>query len=67
MRCRRLVRDCERTTANSEVMIWAAVIIMTKARAVTRTASPDQALGPANGAARPASGYTNWPSVVLGS
>jgi Transposase DDE domain len=31
MRCRRLARDYERTTANSEAMIyWATVIIMTR-------------------------------------
>ncbi len=41
MRCRRLVRDYERTTANSEAMIyWATVLIMTKRLARYETGQP---------------------------
>ena len=41
MRYRRLVRDYERTTANSEAMIyWATVIIMTRRLARYETGTP---------------------------
>ena len=43
MRYRRLVRDYERTTANSEAMIyWAAVIIMTRRLARYETGTPPE-------------------------
>jgi transposase len=51
MRYRRLARDCERTTANSEAMIyWATVIIMTR-----RLARYENGQSPAErwGSARP--------------
>jgi hypothetical protein len=41
MRYRRLARDYERTTANSEAMIyWATVIIMTRRLARYETGTP---------------------------
>ena len=43
MRYRRLVRDYERTTANSEAMIyWATVIIMTRRLARYETGQPTE-------------------------
>ena len=43
MRYRRLVRDYERTTANSEAMIyWATVIIMTSRLARYETGQPPE-------------------------
>ena len=43
MRYRRLVRDYERTTANSEAMIyWATVIIMTRRLARYETGTPPE-------------------------
>ena len=43
MRYRRLVRDYERTTTNSEAMIyWATVIIMTRRLARYETGTPSE-------------------------
>jgi transposase len=54
MRCRRLVRDCERRTANSEAMIyWATIIIMTRRLARYETGTPAE---PRWGAERPPPG-----------
>jgi len=54
MRYRRLVRDYERTTANSEAMIyWATVIIMTRRLARYETGTP---AGPRWGGERPQPG-----------
>lgn len=54
MRYRRLVRDYERTTANSEAMIyWATVIIMTRRLARYETGTPPE---PRWGRQRPRSG-----------
>ena len=49
MRYRRLVRDYERTTANSEAMIyWATVIIMTRRLARYETGAPPDRAGEGN-------------------
>ena len=49
MRYRRLVRDYERTTANSEAMIyWATVIIMTRRLARYETGTPPSRAGEGN-------------------
>ena len=49
MRYRRLARDYERTTANSEAMIyWATVIIMTRRLARYENGKPPPSAGAAN-------------------
>jgi hypothetical protein len=68
MHCRRLARDDERTTANSEAIIyWATVIIMTMRLAATRTPAPIRRWGQRTDPPGPAGCYTSWLSVVPGS
>ena len=58
MRYRRLVRDYERTTANSEAMIyWATVIIMTRRLTRYETGTPPE---PRRGGERPQPAPGEW-------